>query len=52
MVQPQRSDTLTGVVPKVSRVRRRITRVIAAGAIVAGTLAVAGPSWAIPQMGC
>ena len=32
--------------------RRAVTRVITAGAIVAGTLAVAAPSWAGPLTGC
>lgn len=32
--------------------RRAVARVITAGAIVAGTLAVAAPSWAGPLTGC
>ena len=35
-----------------SRRRRKLTRALATGGIVVATLAVAGPSWAGPQMGC
>ena len=35
-----------------SRRRRAVARVITAGAIVAGTIAVAAPSWAGPLTGC
>lgn len=52
MVKTQPPQTTAGVAPETSRFRRRTARLVAAGAIVAGTLAVAGPSWAGPMMGC
>lgn len=52
MVETRPPQTSTRVVPRISRFRRRATRLVAAGAVVAGTLAVAGPSWAGPVMGC
>jgi hypothetical protein len=34
------------------RLRRNLTRAAVVGAILAGTLTVAGPAWAGPMMGC
>ena len=54
MTQAQVPETAHPASPesRSSRRRRRLTRALAAGSIVVGTLAVAGPSWAGPQMGC
>ena len=38
--------------PRASARRRTLARLVAAGALVVGSLAVAAPSWAGPLTGC
>lgn len=52
MVDAQSTQTAASITPEPSRRRRSVARMVAAGGIVIGTLAVAGPSWAGPLMGC
>ena len=51
MVEPQAPET-SRPAPSADRVRRGLIRAAAAGAIVAGSVAVAGTAWAGPMMGC
>lgn len=51
MAQAQNVPESSRPTPTASRRRRAVARVITAGAIVAGTLVAAGPSWAGPLNG-
>ena len=52
MIATPNPETQTKAARRSLRVNLTLTRVIAAGGIVIGALAIAAPSWAGPMMGC
>lgn len=52
MVETQNAEKSSRVARHSFRLGYTLARVVAAGGIVIGVLAVAGPSWAGPLMGC
>lgn len=52
MVEAQSTEHITPTAARRFRIRHNAARVMVAGGLIAGVLAVAAPSWAGPLMGC